>query len=188
MFKDSKIYNLTGAVMFTGLPMLSEEQIKKIISANESLQVQLADANAMLAAREQEIDFLNTELQEAVALRSQLDGQQSEIESIKNQLGQNQQAAKGAEEREIELQYELTDMAVLNRQYNELLQDYAYLQSQYKEILAEISSLKQRNLQLEKAASLVGELQSKLENSLLERDSLQERIQLMEASIYLKGI
>lgn len=174
--------------MFTGLPMLSEEQIKKIISANESLQVQLADANAMLAAREQEIDYLNTELNEAVALRSRLDGQENEIESIKNRLGQNQLAAKGAEEREIELQQELTEMALLKRQYNELLQDYAYLQSQYKEILNEISFLKERNLQLEKFASLVGELQSKLENSLLERDSLQQRIRILEAGIYLKGI
>lgn len=174
--------------MFTGLPMLSEEQIKKIISANESLQVQLADANAMLAAREQEIDYLNTELNEAVALRSRLDGQENEIESIKNRLGQNQLAAKGAEEREIELQQELTEMALLKRQYNELLQDYAYLQSQYKEILNEISFLKERNLQLEKFASLVGELQSKLENSLLERDSLQQRIRILEAGVYLKEI
>jgi chromosome segregation ATPase len=168
--------------------MLSEEQIKKIISANESLQVQLADANTMLAAREQEIEYLNIELNEAVALRSQLDGQENEIESIKNRLGQNQLAAKGAEEREIELQQELTEMALLNRQYNELLQDYAYLQSQYKEILSEISFLKERNLQLEKFASLVGELQSKLENGLLERDSLQERIKILQAGIYLKGI
>ena len=174
--------------MFTGLPMLSEEQIKKIISANESLQVQLADANAMLAAREQEIDYSNTELNEAVALRSRLDGQENEIESIKNRLGQNQLAAKGAEEREIELQQELTEMALLKRQYNELLQDYAYLQSQYKEILNEISFLKERNLQLEKFASLVGELQSKLENSLLERDSLQQRIRILEAGVYLKEI
>jgi chromosome segregation ATPase len=168
--------------------MLSEEQIKKIISANESLQVQLADANAMLAAREEEIDFLNTELAESTALRSKLDGQWAEIESIQTELGQKEQAAKGAEEREFELHQELTGMALLNKQYNELVQDYAYLQSQYKDILAQLNDLQRRNFQLEDTAGSIGELQSRLANSLLERDVLKERLTSLEAQIFLKEI
>jgi chromosome segregation ATPase len=168
--------------------MLSEEQIKKIVSANESLQVQLEDANRMLAAREEEIEFLNAELAESTALRSKLDGQQAQIDSIQNQLGQKQQAAKGAEEREFELHQELTGMALLNKQYNELIQDYAYLQSQYKDILAQLTTLQDNNLQLEKATGSIGELQSRLENSLLERDVLKERISLLEAQKFLKEI
>ena len=168
--------------------MLSEEQIKKIVSANESLQVQLADANAMLAAREEEIEFLNTELAEATALRSKLDGQLAQIESIETELGQKKQAAKGAEEREFELHQELTGMALLNKQYNELVQDYAYLQSQYKDVLAQLTSLQHNNLQLEKTAGSIGELQSRLENSLLERDVLKERINVLEAQKFIKEI
>ncbi|MBK7124269.1 MAG: hypothetical protein IPH68_16745 [Chitinophagaceae bacterium] len=42
--------------------MLSEEQVKKLISANESLQVQLDDLNTILASREQEIAILIAEL------------------------------------------------------------------------------------------------------------------------------
>jgi chromosome segregation ATPase len=166
--------------------MLSEEQIKKIISANESLSIQLADANAMLAAREQEIDYLSAELAQVTALRSKLDGQLDEIESMRNSLGIKQQAAKGAEEREIELQQELTGMAVLNKEYNELLQDYAYLQSQFKDIQAQLTALKERNAELEKITSRIGELESSLENSLLERDSLKQRINLLEAQKFLK--
>jgi chromosome segregation ATPase len=168
--------------------MLSEDQIKKIVSANESLQVQLADVNAMLAAREQEIDFLSTELAESTALRSKLDGQLAQIDSIQNQLGEKKQAAKGAEERELELHQELTGMALLNKQYSELIQDYAYLQSQFKDILAQFTILQQRNTQLETAAGSIGELQSKLDNSLLERDVLKERVQQLEAQKFLKGI
>ena len=168
--------------------MLSEEQIKKIISANESLQVQLADINLVLAAREEEIEVLNTELAQSTALRSKLDGQLVEIESIQNKLGENQQAAKGAEEREIELHQELTEMAFLNKQYNELLQDYAYLQSQFKDILAQLNALQQQNLQLEQAAGSIGELQSRLENSLRERDALKDQVILLEAQKHLKGI
>jgi chromosome segregation ATPase len=168
--------------------MLSEEQIKKIVSANESLQVQLADANAVLVARNEEIEFLITELNESTAMRSKLDGQLAQIESIENQLGENQKAAKGAEEREFELHQELTGMALLNKQYNELVQDYAYLQSQFKDIQAQLTYLQQQNFQLEEAVGNIGELQSRLENSLLERDVLKERINLLEAQKFIKEI
>jgi chromosome segregation ATPase len=168
--------------------MLSEEQIKKIVSANESLQIQLADANATLAARKEEIEFLSAELAESTALRSKLDGQLAEIESIQNELGAKKQAAKGAEERELELHQELTGMALLNKQYSELIQDYAYLQSQFKDVLTQVTNLQQRNAQLEQAAGSIGELQSRLDNSLLERDVLKERVTQLEAQKMLKGI
>lgn len=168
--------------------MLSEEQIKKIISANESLQVQLADANKMLAAREEEIEFLSAELADSTALRSKLDGQLAEIESIQNELGQKDLAAKGAEERELELHQELTAMALLNKQYSELMQDYAYLQSRFKDIQAQIIELQQRNRELEKVAGSVGELQSRLENSLFERDILKDRVNQLEAQKFIKEI
>lgn len=168
--------------------MLSEEQIKKIVSANESLQLQLADADAMLTTRQEEIDFLNTELAESTALRSKLDGQLAQIESIETQLSQKQQAAKGAEEREFELHQELTGMALLNKQYNELVQDYAYLQSQYKDVLSQLTALQHNHLQLEKTAASIGELQSRLQNSLLERDVLKERITVLEGQKFIKDI
>lgn len=168
--------------------MLSEEQVKKIISSNESLQVQLADANAMLVARKEEIDLLSTELAESTALRSKLDGQLAEIDSIQAQLNKKQQAVKGAEERELELHQELTEMAQLNKKYNELVQDYAYLQSQFKDILAQFTILQQRNTQLEETAGGMGELQSRLDNSLLERDVLKEKISKLEAQKFLNSI
>ena len=168
--------------------MLSAEQIKQIISANESLRVLLADANAMLVAREEEIEFLAAELADSVALRSKIDGQQDEIESIRNRLGEKQQASKGAEEREDELQRELTKMATLNKYYSELLQDYAYLQSQFKDIQSQLTAMKAGSLQLEQYARRMGELESMLQNSVLERDSLKERIRVLESQNYLKEI
>jgi chromosome segregation ATPase len=165
------------------LPMLSEEQIKKIISANESLQVQLADANAMLKAREQEIEYLGAELAHAVALRSKMDGQQDEIESMRSRLGEKQQASKGAQEREIQLQHELIEMAQLNKEYSELLQDYAYLQSQFKDTCSQILVLKEHNLELEKFICRIGELESMLQNDEVEKDSLKERIKILEMQI-----
>ena len=166
--------------------MLTEDQIKKIISLNDSLQVQLEDANTMLAAREKEIDYLNSELAEATALRSRLDGQLGEIESFQNKLGIKQQQALGAEEREIELQQELTEMARLNKQYNELIQDYAYLQSQFKDIQAQLAALNERNFQLQQIAGRIGELESMLENTKMERDDLKTSLAALESQKYLR--
>lgn len=168
--------------------MLSGEQIKKLISANESLQVQLDDANYILAAREVEIEILQAGLDDAIALQSKLDGRLDEMESIQNLLGEKQQAAKGAEEREIELHQELTGMAGLNKDYNELLQDYAYLQSQFKDVQAQLTALNERNFQLQKIAGRIGELESKLENNLLERDDLKNRVATLETQKFLKEI
>ncbi|MEO6540510.1 MAG: hypothetical protein ABIN74_05965 [Ferruginibacter sp.] len=168
--------------------MLSEEQIKKLISANDSLRVQLDDANAMLAAREQEIEFLQTELAGATTLRSKLDGQLDEIESIRTRLGEKQQAAKGAEERELGLHQELTEMALLNKQYNELIQDYAYLQSRFNDIQSQLANLHERNLQLQQITSRIGELESTLENTKLERDDLKNKVTTLESQKYLREI
>jgi chromosome segregation ATPase len=177
---------LKGTYKNDRFAMLSEEQIKKLISANESLQVQLEDANAMLSVREQEIEFLNTELADATALRSKLDGQLDEIESIQNRLGEKQQAVKGAEERELELHQELTEMAILNRQYNELIQDYAYLQSRFNDIQAQLAALHERNFKLQQITSRIGELESTLENTRLERDDLKNRVTTLESQKYLR--
>lgn len=166
--------------------MLSEEQVKKIISANESLQVQLADANAILAAREKEIDFLSAELAESTALRSKFDGQLDQIKSIQNLLQNKQQAARGAEEREFELHQELTEMAKLNKKHQELIQEYAYLSSQLEDVQAQLMTLKERNFQLENKTGRIGELESKLENALLDRNDLQSRVTILESQKYLK--
>jgi chromosome segregation ATPase len=139
-----------------------------------------------LFAQEQEIDFLSNELADATALRSKLDGQQDEIESIQSRLGEKLQAAKGAEEREIELHQELSEMARLNKQYNELVQDYAYLSSRYNDVQAQLTALNERNFQLQQVAGRIGELESRLENTMLERDDLKNRVTALESQKYLR--
>lgn len=165
--------------------MLTEEQIRKLISANESLQVQLNDANAVLVAREEEIEILINELDEATALRSRLDGQLNEIESFQEQLGEKQQKAKGAEERELELKQELGEMAALNKQYSELIQDYAFLQSQFKDARRRLEALTGRNFELEQVAGRIGELESELEIMKIERIDLKNRLATLESQRYL---
>jgi chromosome segregation ATPase len=166
--------------------MLSEEQIKKIISINESLQVQLDDVNRILAEREEVLEILKKDIAQATELRSKLDGQLGEIESIQNRLGEKQQQAKGAEEREIELQQELTEAARLQIKYNELTQQYGWLHSQFTDVQAQLTELNERNIQLQQIAGRIGELESRLENTILERDDLKTRITVLESQKYLR--
>jgi len=166
--------------------MLSEEQIKKMISVNESLQVQLEDLNAILLEREKELDTLKKEHAETTALRSKLDGQLGEIESIHSLLGEKQQKVLGAQEREIELQQELTEAARLQQKYNDLVQQYAYLDTQFTDIHAQLAEVNERNLQLQEVAGKIGELESKLEMASTERDELKNRLTVLESQKYLK--
>lgn len=168
--------------------MLSPQQIQQIISANESLRIQLADANAMLAAREQEIELLGAVVAEAAALRSTMEGNLDEIESIRSRLGEKQQDVAGATAREKALQTELTGMALLNKEYAELLQDYAYLQSKYKDAELQLAASKTALLEQEQYTRRISELESLLQNSLVERESLYERIRVLEAQRFLKEI
>ncbi|MBS1753667.1 MAG: hypothetical protein R2765_01365 [Ferruginibacter sp.] len=161
--------------------MLTEEQLKKIISLNESLQVQLADVNAMLASRENEIEFLNDELAAATELRSRFDEQKLELESINNKLGIKEQQAIGAEERELELHQELTEMARLNKKYNDLISDYTYLQTQLTDVEQQLTALHQRNIKLQQATARIAELESTLESTRLENDGLKARLAHLEA-------
>ena len=146
--------------------MLTEEQLKKIISLNESLQVQLADVNAMLASRENEIEFLNDELAAATELRSRFDEQKLELESINNKLGIKEQQAIGAR---------------LNKKYNDLISDYTYLQTQLTDVEQQLTALHQRNIKLQQATARIAELESTLESTRLENDGLKARLAHLEA-------
>lgn len=167
---------------------LSEEHIKKLISVNESLQVQLEDLNLVLGEREKELDILKKGIAEAAALRSKLDIQLDEIQSMQNRLNEKQQQAKGAEEREIGLQKELTEAARLQMQCNDLSKQYAYLHSQFTDIQSQLAEVNKRNLQLQQITKRIGELESKLENTERERDDLKNRVTALESHKYLKEL
>ena len=73
--------------------MLSEEQIRKLKSENEFLQIQLQDINEMIAIREEELDILRRKAQEAVETGSKLEGAYEELSYMQNVIGKHQQIA-----------------------------------------------------------------------------------------------
>ena len=160
--------------------MLSPDQLKQLIEENNSLQVQLEEVNTVLLIREQELAILKENAAKASELQSRLDAQLDELHCMQDHIGKKEQQAEGAEERELELQQELTEALRLQHTYNDLLQQHTYLYTQLSDIQEELSALKSRNLQLQQIADKTGELESHLANTVMERDDLKARIAVLE--------
>ena len=160
--------------------MLSQEQLYQLIAENESLQVQLKELNEILSEREEELEIWKKNAAEAAELRSMLDVQLDEFQTMQNQIGEKQQQVEGAVERELELEQELTEAAKLQQLYNNLLQEYSYAQAQLNEIQAQLLEENRRNRSLQEIAGKIGEVESRLANTVIERDVLKARIVLLE--------
>ncbi|MBL0145344.1 MAG: hypothetical protein IPP48_05915 [Chitinophagaceae bacterium] len=129
--------------------MLTEQQIKQLMPENESLRVQLNEANEILTLREEEIEILKQNAFDITELRSDMDGKLNQLQSLQNIIGQKQQEAQGAANREKELEDELIDAAKLLRQYSELKQQYTYLTTQLLDLEARLTEMNKRNAALE---------------------------------------
>jgi DNA repair exonuclease SbcCD ATPase subunit len=160
--------------------MLSATQIQQLLVENEQLHVQLEELNYMLLQREQQISILKENAAEDAELRSMIDMQMDELHLMQNRIGKHQQQAAGAEEREFELQQELTAFARLQQQYNELFQQYTYASTQLEDIQAELARIKKRNNMLQQIAVRIGELESNMENITQERDELKAKLAEVE--------
>ena len=178
MFLGAKSYNLKGLLYLS--MMLSAEQIQQLITENESLQVQVNDLNYILAEREQEIAELKQNNTTDAELRSMIDMQLDELHLMQNRIGKQQQLAAGAEEREFELQQELTQAAKLQQQYSELFQQYTYINTQLDDVQQELIKVKKRNGMLQQIAVKIGEVESTLEILTQERDELKNKVMELE--------
>lgn len=163
--------------------MLTHDQLTQLVSANESLRVQLDELNDILAIREEELALLKKNAADNAELRSRLDSQLGELESTQYELGKKQQKIQGAEERELELHQELTQAARRQQQYVELQQQYIYLQTQYNDLQEELTNMTAQYMQLRKTASRVGQLESELANTLRENNDLRTQVSELEQRI-----
>ena len=160
--------------------MLSAAQIEQVIAENERLQVQLEELNYILLLREQEIAELKARALDGAELRSTLDMQLEELQLMQNRIGKHQQKAAGAEEREFELQQELTQAVKLEQQYTDLFQQYTYVNTQLEDVQTELAKVKKRNAMLQQIAVRIGEMESNMENVTMERDELKARLAELE--------
>ncbi len=160
--------------------MLSSEQvIRQLIAENTSLQLQVQELNSILSEREQELVLLRNEAAAAAELQSRFEVQQDELQSMQDHIGKKQQEMEGAIEREVELENELTAAARMQQQFNDLARQYGTVQSQQAHVQALLQEEMDKNLELRKTANRMGELESQLANTVMERDELRARMTVL---------
>jgi uncharacterized coiled-coil DUF342 family protein len=160
--------------------MLSQQQLDQLITENDSLKVQVDELNDILLLREEELELLRSEAAVAVELRSKLDQQLDELQSMQNHIGEKQQQAEGATERELEMEQELTEAARLYQRYNGLIEQYTHTQAQLLDFQEQLADLDKKNQLLQQIAGRIGEIESHLANTVMERDELKARIAVLE--------
>ena len=160
--------------------MLSADQIQQLIKENKGLKQELQEVKYILEIKEQEIEKHKKIAATTTEMRSLLDTRLDELEMMQNHIGKQQQRAEGAEDRELELQQELTAAIQLQHQYNDLFQQYTYVNTQLTDVQEELAAVKKKNKMLQQIAVQVGELESTLENLTLERDELKNKVYTLE--------
>ena len=138
-----------------------EKQIKKLVSENEFLQLQLEDINLILKKKEEEIDMLGDDGETAAYLRSKIDSNLIEIEQLKYYVEQVSQKSVGLELLNEELEVDLL-MQMKGRQKE---------QQSLKEMSSVKANLDVVTEELNEAAALYKMLQS-LKEKLSEANSI----------------
>ena len=163
--------------------MISIEDFRHLVTENRLLTVQLEELNEMLYKRDREIatlreiDSINNEL------HSRLDCQLEEFHSMQNSIGEKEQEVEGATEREQELQEELDRAIGLVQQYNDLAKQFNGLLSQYNEMEEQYNILLRKNKELQQLNRRIGEMESQLNNTILERDEWKAMVSKLEKAL-----
>jgi chromosome segregation ATPase len=162
--------------------MLTNEQIKQLLTENEVLQAQLQESTEILAIKEEELALLKQNAADFAELQSKYNSQLNDLGSMQNHIGKKQQHLEGAANREKELYAELDEAYEIKEQYDTLLQEYAAARSELSDTQQRLSEMTDRNSILEQTARNAAALQSELDIAIIEKETLQLKIDQLEAA------
>jgi chromosome segregation ATPase len=162
--------------------MLTNEQIKQLLTENEALQAQLQESTEILAIKEEELALLKQNAADFAELQSKYNSQLNDLGSMQNHIGKKQQHLEGAANREKELYAELDEAYEIKEQYDTLLQEYAAARSELSDTQQRLSEMTDRNITLEQTARNAAALQSELDIAIIEKETLQLKIDQLEAA------
>ncbi len=163
--------------------MVSPEVVKKLMSENEFLQVQLQDVNEMIAIREEELGILREKAKKAVETKSQLESVYEEISYMQNLIGKQQQKAEGSVSREMSMEDEMLESMRLEKEYYTIRDQYQSATTALNDIKMQLGEASLIYKQLFDANKRIAELESKLDISLEENELLNYEIQKMKKKI-----
>ncbi len=156
--------------------MVSPEVLKKLMSENEFLQLQLQDVNEMIAIREEELGILREKAKKAIEMKSQLESVYEEISYMQNLIGKQQQKAEGAASRELSMEDEMLESMRLEKEYYNIRDQYQSSTTALNDIKLQLGEASLLYKQLHDAHKKIGELESKLDISSEENELLQYEI------------
>ncbi|HRO97078.1 MAG TPA: hypothetical protein PLY79_08450 [Ferruginibacter sp.] len=160
--------------------MLSEKQIQQIISENEFLQIQLADANDMLHQREKELTMLRETAKQATELKSTIENQLEELSYMQHLLGKKQQKLEGAGQREAAMEDELLQGIRMEKEYYNLREKLDSSIAQIEDISQQLDETANIFKELRDAKKKITELQSNLDIAHEEKELLQYELQKLK--------
>ena len=159
------------------------DELRQLNTDNQILLVQLEELNSVLFTREQEIAGMRKNKADITELKSILVSQLEAIQSMQNQIGEKDQQAEGAVERELVFLQELTEAAGLQLQFNDMVQEYHIMLDRYSILQEQFNLLKLQNAELLMVSGRIGELESQLTNTVMEKDLWAARFRILERSI-----
>ena len=160
--------------------MLSEEQIRKLKSENEFLQIQLQDINEMIAIREGELDILRRKAEEGVETSSKLEGAYEELSYMQNVIGKHQQKAEGADRREVSMEEEIIESIRMEKEYYEIKKKFTSTNTELSDLNTQLQDAVTIYKQLADANRRIAELESKLDISAEEKELLNYELSRMK--------
>ncbi len=153
--------------------MLPAELLDKIKSENELLQLQLQDVNYMISIREEELDILRAKANNAVQLKSELEGTYNALGQMQEIIGQKQHEAQGAARREAAMEEEIIQSITIEKEYLDIKARFASTHTALDDIKDQLSEANTVFKDLSIAHSKIAELESRLEIAEEEKELLQ---------------
>ena len=160
--------------------MHPEDEIKRLKSENEYLQLQLQDVNYILSIREEELELLRVKGKQAVQMQSTLEGNYNELSQMQTIIGKTQQQAFGAAKREAAMEHELIQSIHLEKEYYNTRKELVSVTAAFTDLDAKLDEAGNVYKDLENAKRKIAELESFNDISKEEKDFLTYEIEKLK--------
>lgn len=159
--------------------MLTEEQLDKLRSDNELLQLELDDVNMLIRIKEEELALLRQRAKEAAEMQSRLDNNLNEFEQMQNNLGAAEQKTAGFYMRMQQLEDDLYQSMREQLDYAEKQQVMNSLEANLLDTTIELDEAAAVYKKLAAMKTKLAATESNNEIYLLEINSLKDELQEM---------
>ena len=148
---------------------------KKLLAESKSQEARLEDYAKIIYSRDNEIEMLQTMLNEANEYRSSIDAQVKELKDLQSYMNGLQLQASSSVYSVTGGKRSSSENVSIEQQFEKLQQEYAYLQTQLTDMQTQLLDANNRNTILQLNVSRIAEIESLLENAEEEIKELKQK-------------